>query len=192
MKRQPQSSESPTRRRHILRTIGNALLIASLLVFPCCLTGLVCSGWISHADHYGAEFRTYGIWMLLLSGGMTLAVILYCLHKDLAAAICGALSYLPGLALMGHAVQIAEQMGWTGQTAANFGKNAADVWTNGLAGNAIPFVLLLLLSLTRFLSYDEILRRAEHKAQKIAKDNAPAPSILAPMPAEDSTDSQKP
>lgn len=161
-----------------LRTVGNILLVITLVAFPLFLSSLVAAGWLINAESYGAPFFAYGVWMLILEGVMLAAVILYFCKCDIAAVITGILSYLPMLWIMLNAVSIAEKNGWSGQTAANFGRNAFAVWRDGLIGNAIPFALLLLLAITRFLSYDAVVRRQQRKNAKEAARNQKAPSIL--------------
>ncbi len=164
--------------RKLLRIPGSIALVLSLLVCTWLLTGTISSGWIAHADHYGDAFRTYGCWMLGLAGGMTLAVILYFCRQDLIAAILGVICYVPMLGILLRAMDIAETNGWSGQTERNFGVNASEVWRNGGLPNVLTLILLLLLTLTRYFSYDAAVRRQRKRDAKAAKDNAPAPSIL--------------
>lgn len=161
-----------------LRTIGNVLLVIALIVFPLFLSSLVAAGWLINAESYGAPFHAYGIWMLILEGVMLAAVVLYFCKCDIAAVIAGILSYLPMLWITLNAVSIAEENGWSGQTAASFGRNAFTVWRDGLVGNAVPFALLLILAISRFLSYDAVVRRQQRKDAKEAERNQKAPSIL--------------
>lgn len=162
-----------------LRITGTVLLIVSLLLCVWVMGGAVAYGWILHADHYGAAFAAYGKCYFALAGGMTLAVILYLFRQDLPAMILGALSYVPMLTLMLKAIGIAEEYGWSGQTEQSFGRNASMVWRNGMMWNAATLILLLILCLTRWLSYDAAAKRAKKRAEKSAAENAAAPSILA-------------
>lgn len=162
-----------------LRITGTVLLILSLLMFVWVMGGAVAYGWILHADHYGAAFAAYGKCYFAAAGGMTLAVILCLCKKDLPAIVLGILSYVPMLMLMLKAIGIAEEYGWSGQTEQSFGRNASMVWRNGMMWNAVPLILLLVLCLTRWLSYDASARRAQKRAEKEAAENAAAPSILA-------------
>jgi len=136
------------------------LLWLTLIVFVWVMTGAVAAGWLMHADHYGAEFRVYGILMLCAAGLMTVSALLSLLRFDLPAVILDAAAYLPMLVIMLLAVGTAERAGWSGQTAESFGRTAAAVWRNGLIWNGIPFVLILLHSFTRYFSYDNRLQRA--------------------------------
>ena len=163
----------------MLRIAGGIALIVSLLLCTWLLGGSVAYGWILHSDHYGAEFAAYGKWTLGLAGGMTLAAMLYFLRRDLSAAAVGLLSYLPSLMILLRAMNAAERAGWAGQTEASFGRNAAEVWRNGGMWNAVTLVLLLLLALTRWFSYDAAAARAARRAAKQRAEDAPAPSILS-------------
>lgn len=162
-----------------LRITGTVLLILSLLLCVWVMGGAVAYGWILHADHYGAAFAAYGKCYFAAAGGMTIAVILYLCKQDLPAVILGGVSYLPMLMLMLRAIGIAEENGWTGQTEQSFGRNASTVWRNGMMWNALPLLLLLVLCLTRRLSYEAVSGRAQKRAEKEAAENAAAPSILA-------------
>ncbi len=162
----------------VLRRIGNIVLVISLLIFPLFLSSLIASGWLMHADHYGAPFQAFGIWMLICEALLTVAVILYFCKRDLAAAVLGSGSYLPMLYITMRAVELAREQGWTGQTAANFGQNAFAVWRDGLLGNIIPVVLLLVLAITRYLSYESVVRRKQRKEEKLRADQQKSPSIL--------------
>ncbi|HBI84747.1 MAG TPA: hypothetical protein DDX71_00450 [Ruminococcus sp.] len=158
-----------------LRIIGNIAMVLSLLLLTWLMGGAVAYGWMAHADHYGAVFRTYSIWYFAGAGGMTFAALLYFCRKDLAAAICGAVSYLPVLTVLLRAMNAAETAGWSGQTEQSFGRNAAAVWRNGMMPCAVTLALLLLLTLTRWFSYDAAVQR---RAKREAADAEPAPSIL--------------
>lgn len=158
-----------------LRSAGGVLLVLSVLFCTWVMGGAVAYGWIAHADHYGAAFRTMGSAVFVCSGVMTLGTVLYFCRRDFAAAVCGAAGFLPLLCILLRAMHIAEAQSWSGQTAQSFGRQAADVWRNGLGWNALPFALLMLLALTRYFSADEKSRRAERRRKR---DEAPAPSIL--------------
>lgn len=177
MKVSPQPKEKK-RSLKWLRTAGNILLVLALIVFPLFLSSLVAAGWLINAESYGAPFGTYGVWMLILEGVMLAAVVLYFCKCDIAAVLTGIVSYLPMLWLTLQAVSIAEENGWSGQTAANFGRNAFAVWRDGLVGNAVPFVLLLVLAITRYLSYESVVRRQQRREAKEADRNKKSPSIL--------------
>lgn len=168
--------------KKILRISGNIALVLSLLLLTWLLGGAVAYGWITHADHYGAVFRAYGGWYFAGAGGMTLAAVLYFCRRDLAAAICGAVSYLPVLTVLLRAMNAAEQAGWTGQTEQSFGRSAAAVWRNGMMPCAVTLALLLLLTLTRWFSYDAAVQR---RAKRAAADAEPAPSILGDAERQD-------
>ena len=88
-------------------------------------------------------------------------------------------SHLPMLLITLRAINTAEVCGWAGQTEARFGVQAAAVWRNGLMWNALTLILLLLLTLTGYFSYEERTRRVQKKQQA---ENLPAPSILAENP----------
>lgn len=154
-----------------LRIIGNIALVLSLLLLTWMLGGAVAYGWMLHADHYGAAFDAYGKWYFAGAGGMTLAAVLYFCRKDLPAAICGAVSYLPMLTVLLRAVNAAEDYGWSGQTEMSFALRASEVWRSGMAPGAATLILLLLLTLTRWFSYEAAVQRR-------TKRDAPAPSIL--------------
>ena len=164
------------KRRSLLRIVGSILLVLSLLLFVWLLGGAVAGGWIMHADHYGAEFAAFGKWYFALAGAMTLAVILCFLRRDLPAAILGTAAYLPMLGILLKAISIADSYGWSGQTEQSFGRAASTVWRNGMMWNAVPLLLLLLLTLTRFFSYDAITQR---RAKRNADENRPSPPILS-------------
>ena len=147
-----------------------------LLLFVWLLGGAVAGGWIMHADHYGAEFAAFGKWYFALAGAMTLAVILCFLRRDLPAALLGTAAYLPMLGILLKAISIADSYGWSGQTEQSFGRAASTVWRNGMMWNAVPLLLLMLLTLTRFFSYDAITQR---RAKRDADENRPLPPILS-------------
>ena len=178
MQRVSKESGGNSRLSLVLRRIGNVLLVISLLVFPLFLSSLIASGWLMHADHYGAPFQSFGIWMLICEGLLTVAVILYFCKLDLAAAVLGSGAYLPMLYITMRAVELAQEQGWTGQTAANFGQNASAVWRDGLLGIAIPVMLLLILAITRYLSYESVVRRKQRKEAKLHAEQQKAPGIL--------------
>ncbi len=167
---------SPARR--VLRVLGSIALVLSLLIFTWLMNGGAAYGWLLNADHYGAPFAAFGGWTIALAAGMTAAVILYFCKADLVAAILGAVCYVPMLGILLRAMQIAETNGWSGVTEKSFGVTAAAVWRNACAPNAVTLILLLLLTLTRFLSYDAAVKRQAKREAKRAKENAPAPSIL--------------
>lgn len=150
----------------------------TLLLFVWLMSGAVAYGWILHSDHYGAAFDAYGKCYFGFAGAMTLAVLLYYFRRDLWAAVLGLMSYLLMLWLLLKATGLADEYGWTGQTEQSFGRNAATVWRNGMMWNAVPFLLLMLLCLTRFFSYEAASKRAQKRAEKAAAENASAPSIL--------------
>lgn len=177
MKRK-QTSAHDAGNRKWLRVAGNILLVITLIVFPLFLSSLVAAGWLINAESYGAPFFAYGVWLLIFEGVLLIAAILYFCKLDLAAMLTGILSYLPMLWITMKAVSIAEEMGWSGQTESNFGRNAFTVWRDGLVGNAIPFALLLILASSRFLSYEAVVKRQQKKEQKEAQRNRKAPSIL--------------
>lgn len=150
------------------------------LLFCVWLTGgAVAAGWIQHADHYGAAFAAYGKCYFAAASIMTLGVLLYFLRLDLPAAIFGCAGYLPTLILLLKAINTAEENGWAGQTEYSIARTAASVWRSGMMWDFVPLLLLLLLTLTRFFSYDASVRRAEKRAERARAENAPAPSILA-------------
>lgn len=155
-----------------LRCVGNVLLVLSLLLFVWVTGGAVAYGWILHADSYGAAFAAYGRLYFAAAGLMTLAAVCYFVRLDLPAAAMGGVSYVTMLLLLLKAIGIAEKNGWAGQTEQSFARTAASVWRSGMMWDFIPLLLLLLLTLTRFFSYEASVQRAQKK-------NASAPSILA-------------
>lgn len=163
---------------YTLRIVGNILLVATLIVFPLFLSSLVAAGWLINAESYGAPFFAYGVWLLIFEGVLLIAVILYFCKLDMAAIIGAVISYLPMLWITMKTVAIAEENGWVGQTEESFGRNAFTVWRDGLIGNAIPVALLLLLAVTRYLSYEAVVKRQQRKDRKKAEENRKAPSIL--------------
>lgn len=165
-------------RIHLLRTAGCVLLILSLLLGTWLIGGAVAWGWIAHSAHYGTAFRTAGIAVWILNGGMTAAVILCLLRHDAAAAVSGAVCGLCLLGIMLCAISAAETNGWSGQTEASFGRQAAAVWRRGLSGNLLTLLLLLVLSLTRFFSADAAAARAQRRRLREQAADIPAPSIL--------------
>ena len=157
-----------------LRIAGFLLLVLSLCW--CWVTGAaVAYGWIAHADHYGAAFRGYGITVFIGLGLLTLGTVLCALRRDLAAAVCGAAGALPVFTVLLCAMRKAEENSWSGQTAQSFGRQASEVWRNGLAPVLLPLLLLLILALTRFFSDSARTARAQ---KRDARENRPAPSIL--------------
>ncbi len=174
----PTSAKSHKKLWDALRITGNILLIATLIIFPLFLSSLVAAGWLINAESYGAPFFAYGVWLLIFEGVLLIAVILYFCKLDMAAIIGAVVSYLPMLWITMKAVAIAEENGWVGQTEDSFGRNAFTVWRDGLIGNVIPVVLLLLLAVTRYLSYDAVVKRQQKKERKKAEENRKAPSIL--------------
>ncbi len=175
-------SKSPERSHktlwNTLRIAGNILLVITLIIFPLFLSSLVAAGWLINAGSYGAPFLAYGVWLLIFEGTLLISVILYFCKLDMAAILGAVISYLPMLWITMKAVAIAEENGWVGQTEESFGRNAFAVWRDGLIGNAIPVALLLLLAVTRYLSYDAVVRRQQKKDRKKAEENRKAPSIL--------------
>ncbi len=179
MKLQTKSPESSNKTLwNALRIAGNILLVITLIVFPLFLSSLVAAGWLINAESYGAPFFAYGVWLLIFEGVLLLAVILYFCKLDMPAILGAVISYLPMLWISMRAISIAEENGWGGQTEESFGRNAFTVWRDGLIGNAIPVVLLLVLAVSRYLSYDAVVRRQQKKARKKAEENRKAPSIL--------------
>lgn len=145
--------------------------------------GAVAYGWLIHAGHYGAPFSALAKWYFACAGGMTIAVILYLCRRDLAAAILGTASWIPMLTVLLKAMHLAEINSWSGQTERSFARNASEVWRNGMMWNAVPLMLLLLLTLTRYFSYDAAVGRKKRRQKREARRYAPAQSIL-----EDSDD----
>lgn len=162
----------------VLRILFNFALLLSLLGCTWLLCGAVAAGWIMHADHYGEAFALYGYWLLGLAGGMTAAVILYFCRLDLIAAVLGTVCCVPMAGIVLHAMEIAEQYGWSGQTEQSFGVNAAEVWRSALIPNLFTLGLLLLLTLTRYFSYDARAKRKLRRDAREKEENRPAPSIL--------------
>jgi hypothetical protein len=158
-----------------LRITGGVLLAVSLIFCTWIVTGAVAYGWISHADHYGGAFRVYGILILVCCALLTAGAVLYFCRLNLLPAILGGAALLGMLCILLPAMSAAEQNGWSGQTAESFGRQASVVWRNGILRNLIPAGLLLLLSLTRFFSYDAAVRRRKRREKQ---ENTPAPSIL--------------
>ena len=169
------SEHSPRRQNRALRISGTVLLWLSLIGFVWIMGGAVAYGWLQHADHYGSTFAAFAKWYYVLAGGMTAAAVLYAFRRDLIAALLGIVSYVPMLGILLRAISIAEENGWTGQTEQSFGRNAATVWRNGMMWNAVPLLLLLLLTLTRFFSYEAA---AQRKAKREAAESRPAPSVF--------------
>lgn len=167
-----------TKQRHLLRTAGNILLVLSLLFCTWLTGGATAWGWIAHADHYGAAFRTAGIAVFALNCGMTAAVLLCLLRHDLSAAVLGTVSGTALLVIMLLTVSAAERYGWSGQTEAGFSRQASAVWRRGLGGNLLTLTLLLLLSLTRFFSAGAAAERAARRNARAERENEPAPSLL--------------
>lgn len=155
------------------RVPAGILLAVTLGFFVLVMTGAVAAGWLMHADHYGAAFRVYGILALAAAAVLTLSAVLCLLRFDRPALILAAAGYLPLLVIMLLAVGRAEAAGWAGQSAASFGRTAASVWRNGMIWDFVPFLLVLLLSLTRYFSYDN----RQHRAAKSAETAAAAPIL---------------
>ena len=156
---------------NVLRTLGAMLLLFSLAAFVWLTGGAVAYGWMLHADHYGAAFSAYGKIYFAAAGLMTAGSVLYFCKKDLPAILCGTAGWLTTLILLLKAIGIADENGWVGQTEQSFGRNASAVWRNGMMWNFIPLLLLLALALTRWLSYDAKVRRAQKRAAQNAAEN---------------------
>lgn len=161
-----------------MRTLGCTALVISLLLFVWLMGGAVAYGWLLHADHYGAPFAAFAKWYFACAGGMTIAVILYLCKRDLIAAILGTACWIPMLTILLKAMNLAEINNWSGQTERSFARNASEVWRNGMMWNAVPLILLLALTLTRYFSYDAAVRRKNRRQKREEIRNAPAQSIL--------------
>ena len=166
------------KKSRLLRTAGGLALVLSLLFCTWLTGGAVAWGWITHAAQYGTAFRTAGTAVFVLNCGMTAAVMLWLLRRDLAAAVLGTVCALALGGIVLFAVSAAEANGWSGQTEASFGRQAAAVWRRGLSGNFLTLLLLLLLTLTRFFSAEDAALRAERRRIREAEKNVPAPSVL--------------
>ncbi len=170
-----------------LRIAGGIVLIVSLLFCVWLMGGAVAYNWFAH--DYGKAIRFFGKCYYVLAGMMTAGVILYFCKCDLPALILDAAGYVPIRIFLLIAMQKAEKNGWSGQTEASFGLQAADKWHTGMMWTALPFLLLLVLALTRFRSQDEKVRRHAKRQLRENERNRPAPSILGgeterPDPAE--------
>ena len=176
-KEQPRRTASPQHRSG-LRTAALIVLLVTLIFCVWLTGGAVAYGWINHADHYGSAFAVYGKAYYFLGGLMSLGAVLYLFRLDLPALILDVCAYVPMLVILLRAMNTAEENGWSGQTEASFGRQAAQAWRNGMMWNAIPFLLLAALTLTRFFSQDEKVRRHEKHIAKERERNRPAPSIL--------------
>jgi hypothetical protein len=169
------------KRQSGLRTAGSIVLPVALLFCVWLTGGAVAYGWLSHADHYGADFALFAKSYYTAGGLMTLGVLLYYLRQDLPALILDVLAYVPMLVILIQAIRRAEENGWSGQTEATFGLTAAQAWRNGMMWTVIPFLLLAVLAITRFLSQDEKERRQARRDAKEQAANQPAPSLLGGM-----------
>ena len=130
-----------------LRTAGGIVLIVSLLFCVWLMGGAVAYNWLAH--DYGSTIRFFGKCFFFLAGVMTAGVILYFCRLDLPALILDAASYIPIRFFLLIAMQKAEENGWSGQTEASFGVQAAEKWHSGMMWTALPFLLLFVLALTR-------------------------------------------
>ncbi len=167
-----------TRPHSALRTAALLVLAVTLLFCVWLTGGAVAYGWIEHADHYGSEFAAYGKIYYAAGGLMSLGAALYLFRLDLPALILDVCAYVPMLVILLRAMNTAEENGWSGQTEASFGMQAAEKWRNGMMWNAVPFLLLAILSLTRFFSHDARVQRHERFMEKERERSRPAPSIL--------------
>ena len=156
------------------RIAAGILLFLSLAWCVWIMTCSAAAGWLMHADHYGAEFRIYGIVTLISAAFITAAALLCCLRLDIPAAVLAVLGWMPTLTIMLIVCRRAEEAGWSGQTVVSFGRTAALVWREALMWDFVPAGLTVLLSLTRYFSYDNRIQRA---AKKTASEQN-APSIL--------------
>ncbi|MBQ8922810.1 MAG: hypothetical protein IJ060_11755 [Oscillospiraceae bacterium] len=159
-----------------LRIAGGIVLIVSLLFCVWLMGGAVAYNWLAH--DYGKAIGFFGRCYFVLAGIMTAGVVLYFCRRDLLALIFDAASYLPMRLFLLIAMQKAEKNGWSGQTEASFGVQAAEKWHTGMMWTALPFLLLLVLALTRFRSQDEKVRRHAKRQLREKERNRPAPSIL--------------
>ncbi len=159
-----------------LRTAGSIVLIVSLLFCLWLMGGAVAYNWAAH--DYGKAIGFFGKCYFVLAGVMTAGTVLYFCKYDLAAMILDAASYIPIRIFLLIAMQRAEENGWSGQTEATFGVQAAEKWHAGMMWTALPFLLLLVLALTRYRSQEEKVRRHAIRQMREDKRNQPAPSIL--------------
>ena len=178
MKVPMQPPRRSSRAGKIFRVLGCVALVLSLLVCTWLMNGMTAYGWMLNSGSYGAAFSAYGGWTLALAGGMTVAVVLCLCKIDLPAAILGTGCYAGMLCILLRVLHIAEEYGWSGQTEKSFGITAAEVWKNACTPNILTVLLLLILTLTHFFSYDAAVRRKQKRDRKNQRENAPAPSIL--------------
>lgn len=164
------------------------ILVLSTIISPIFLNCLGAYGLISNANENLANnpdmleyqqtlmsnMRFYGYTMLVSSILMTISTVLCLCKFNIVPMITQSIGFTICMVVMVKISAIADKYGLTDIEM----QPLSEKYFNRHFVSIVPLILLIIICLIRFFSYDERSKRRQKHLDKIAKENAPCEKIV--------------
>lgn len=159
-------------------TAAKVVMMLLTLYFSCAMTVLSGAGLIYNRESYGSKMTATGVLLILSAVLMTAGAIL-CLFRKNAANILSlcfsAMGAILCMIMLYRLVSHADSCGWTDKYTM---QPISSMYKARILPCIIPVSAAIAVALVQFFSYDMIQYRRQRKAEKEARENAPAPPLI--------------
>ena len=161
-----------------LMTAAKVITVLLTLYFSSAMTILSGAGLIYNRSSYGSGMAATGFFLILSAALMTSGTVL-CIFRKNAANILSLVFSTSGFILcmimLHKLVSHANRCGWTDKYTL---QPISSMYITRILPCVIPVALSVVIALIQLFSYDMKKYRRQHRAEKEAKENAPAPPII--------------
>lgn len=148
------------------------------LFFSCAMTILSGAGLIYNRESYGSGMAATGFFLIVSAVLMTLGAILCIFRRNAAnilSLIFSSCGFILCMVMLHRLISHADRCGWTDKYTF---QPISSMYRSRILPCIIPVALSVAVALIQLFSYDMIQYRRQRKAEKEAKENAPAPPII--------------
>lgn len=161
-----------------LMTAAKVIALLLALIFSCAMTMLSGAGLIYNRNSYGSGMAVTGFFLILSAVLMTSGTVL-CIFRKNAANILSLIfssgGFILCMVMLYKLVSHADRCGWTNKYTL---QPISSMYKSRVLPCIIPVALTVAIALIQLFSYDMKQYRRQRRAEKEAKENAPAPSII--------------
>ncbi len=150
-------------------------VMMSLTVIFSAIVILAGSGLIYNHESYGKKLTAVGVLFIISALAIITGGILACFKKNIASLCCT----VPGIGLCMYMLYLladhADRHGWSDKYTM---EPISSMYISRIVPIAIPAVIIIVIALIQFFSYECSEARREKRRRRLEKENEPAPPII--------------
>ncbi|WP_296694993.1 hypothetical protein [Ruminococcus sp.] len=169
--------KTPSRSSAIMKA-AKVIMLLLTLYFSCAMTVLSGAGLIYNRASYGSGMAVTGFFLIFSAALMTAGAILCIFRKnaaDILSIVFSAGGFILCMVMLYKLVSHADRCGWTDKYTL---QPISSMYKARILPCIIPAAMAIAVALIQLFSYDMIQYRRKRRAEKEARENAPAPPII--------------